>query len=185
MSNGGRIILLSGPSGVGKDTLLDIVFRLRPSLVQSISVTTREMRENEVHGKDYYFISTQEFERMLENGEVLEYNKYGDNYYATPKKPVDKLLSQGKDVVLKIDVNGTLNIKKMYSDKCISIFIMPPSLDVLEQRLVGRGTETNDEVIERLRIAVDELKKSSEYDYRVINDDLEKAAAEIVAILDK
>lgn len=185
MSNGGRIILLSGPSGVGKDTLLDIVFRLRPSLVQSISVTTREMRENEVHGKDYYFISTQEFERMLENGEVLEYNKYGDNYYATPKKPVDKLLSQGKDVVLKIDVNGTLNIKKMYSDNCISIFIMPPSLEVLEQRLVGRGTETNDEVIERLRIAVDELKKSSEYDYRVINDDLEKAAAEIVAILDK
>ena len=184
MSDTGRIILLSGPSGVGKDTLLDIVFRLRPRLVQSVSVTTREKREHEVHGKDYYFISLDEFEKMRENGEVLEYNKYGENYYATPKKPVDRLLDEGKDVVLKIDVNGTLRVKQLYKDNCISIFIMPPSLEVLKERLIGRGTETDEQVIERLEIAVDELKKSSEYDYRVVNDNLEKAAAEIVAILD-
>ncbi|MBQ5994356.1 MAG: guanylate kinase [Clostridia bacterium] len=185
MTETGRIILLSGPSGVGKDTLLDIVFKLRPSLVHSVSVTTRAKRDHEVHGKDYYFISFDEFERMRSDGEVLEFNKYGENYYATPKKPVDKLLSEGKDVVLKIDVNGTLNIKKLYKDNCISIFIMPPSLEELKQRLIGRGTETNEQVIQRLEIAVDELKKSSEYDYRVVNDNLEKAAAEIVAILDK
>ncbi|MBE6828368.1 MAG: guanylate kinase [Ruminococcaceae bacterium] len=185
MANCGRLILFSGPSGVGKDTLLDVLFEKRPLLRHSVSVTTRNKRDSEVEGKDYYFISVEKFNEMLKADEILEYNKYGKHFYGTPKKPIDKWLKEGVDVILKIDVHGFENVKKMYSDKCISIFILPPSLEVLEQRLRMRGTETAEDFIKRMEIAVEELKKCEEYDYRVINDSLEKAAEEILTILDK
>ncbi len=185
MCRKGRLVLFSGPSGVGKDTLLEILYKRIPDLQHSVSVTTREMRPNEVEGRDYYFISFEEFERMRENGEILEYNKYGNNYYATPKKPIDNWLKKGKNVILKIDVDGTANIKKIYNKKCISIFILPPSTQELEKRLRLRGTENEADFRVRMETAVNEIEQSKFYDYRVVNDDLEKAADEIIAILNK
>ena len=134
MSNEGKLILFSGPSGVGKDTLLDILFQKRPDFQKSISITTRERREGEVNGVDYYFITPDDFEAMLDNGEVLEFAKYGKNLYGTPKKPVDGWLAEGKTVILKIEVQGAEKIKKMYPD-AVAIFVMPPSMEVLEKRL--------------------------------------------------
>lgn len=184
MSNEGKLVLFSGPSGVGKDTLLDILFQKRPDFQKSISITTRERREGEVNGVDYYFITPDDFEAMLDNGEVLEFAKYGKNLYGTPKKPVDGWLAEGKTVILKIEVQGAEKIKKMYPD-AVAIFVMPPSMEILEKRLRRRGTENEEDLVRRLTIARDEIKKSRDYDYIVINDSLEEAADEILAILNK
>ena len=185
MAKRGRLILFSGPSGVGKDTLLEILFDKCPDLQHSVSVTTRAKRENETEGKDYYFISVSEFKRMHKDGEILEYNEYNGHFYATPKKPIDNWLKKGKDVILKIDVHGTANVENIYKDRCLSIFILPPSIEVLEKRLRKRGTENEKDFRVRMKIAKDEIKQSEKYDYKVVNDDLEKAADEILAILDK
>lgn len=185
MAKKGRLILFSGPSGVGKDTLLDILFEKCPDLQHSVSVTTRAKRDNETEGKDYHFITVSDFKKMQKNGEILEFNKYNGNYYATPKKPIDNWLKDGKDVILKIDVHGTENIENLYKDCCLSIFILPPSIEVLEKRLRQRGTESEEDLRGRMKIATSEIKKSEEYDYRIVNDELEKAADEILAILDK
>lgn len=184
MNNNGRLVLFSGPSGVGKDTLLDILFEKRPDFQRSISMTTRLKRENEQNGKDYYFVSFEEFESMLSSGEVLEFAKYGKNLYGTPKKPVDNWLENGKTVILKIEVQGASNIKKLYPD-ALAIFVMPPSLEILESRLRTRGTEDEEDLIRRMEIARDEMAKSKDYDYIVINDNLESAADEILSILKK
>ena len=144
-NNKGALVLFSGPSGVGKDTVLEIVLAKDTSLQKSVSCTTRGIRENEVEGKDYYFISVPEFEKMIENHEVLEFAKYGANLYGTPKAPVDKWLSEGKTVILKIEVQGASNIKKLYPDS-VGIFIMPPSMEELEQRLRSRGTEGESDI---------------------------------------
>ncbi|MGN0554759.1 MAG: guanylate kinase [Candidatus Fimenecus sp.] len=184
MSEQGKLILFSGPSGVGKDTLLDILIRKNPNFQKSISITTRERREGEVDGVDYYFITPDDFEAMLDFGEVLEFAKYGKNLYGTPKKPVDKWLAEGKSVILKIEVQGAAKIKKMYPD-ALAIFIMPPSMEILEHRLRQRGTENEDDLVRRLTIARDEIKKSRDYDYIVINDSLEAAADEVLDILSK
>ena len=168
----GKLILFSGPSGVGKDTLLDILLRKDPTLQKSISITTRLRRENEHDGVDYYFITPDDFEAMLESGDVLEFAKYGKNLYGTPKKPVDKWLSEGKTVILKIEVQGAAKI-------------MPPSLEILEHRLRCRGTEDEDDLVRRLEIARGEIEKSRGYDYIVINDDLESAADEVLDIIEK
>lgn len=185
MCKKGRLVLFSGPSGVGKDTLLEILYKKLPELKHSVSVTTREKRSTEIEGRDYYFIGVDRFHEMLENGEVLEYNKYGTHYYATPKKPIDNWLKSGSDVILKIDVNGTENVKRIYKKRCISIFILPPSIEELKNRLKSRGTESEEDFNSRMQIAIDEIERSSEYDYRVVNDDLDKAAEEIIAILNK
>ena len=182
MSEQGKLILFSGPSGVGKDTLLDILIRKNPNFQKSISITTRERREGEVDGVDYYFITPDDFEAMLDSGEVLEFAKYGKNLYGTPKKPVDKWLSEGKTVILKIEVQGAAKIKKMYPD-AIAIFIMPPSMETLESRLRQRGTENEEDLVRRLTIARDEIEKSRDYDYIVVNDNLEAATDLISKIL--
>ena len=136
----GTLVLFSGPSGVGKDTILDIVLNKDTSLEKSISLTTREIRENERDGVDYYFISSSDFEKMIDNGEVLEFAKYGTNMYGTPKAPIDKWLSDVKTVILKIEVQGASKIKEMYPGS-VGIFILPPSIEILEERLRSRGTE--------------------------------------------
>ena len=134
VNNEGMLLLFSGPSGVGKDTVLDVVLQKDKSITKSISLTTRGIRENEVDGKDYYFITKDKFQQMIDNNEVLEYAQYGQNYYGTPKAPVDKWLSEGKTVILKIEVQGAQSIKEMYPD-AKAIFLMPPSMDELENRL--------------------------------------------------
>lgn len=179
----GKLILFSGPSGVGKDTLLDILLEKDPSLQKSISITTRLKRDGETDGVDYFFITPDQFEAMLESNNVLEFAKYGKNLYGTPKKPVDKWLSEGKTVILKIEVQGAAKIKQMYKDS-VAIFIMPPSLEVLECRLRQRGTEDEDDLVRRLEIAREEIKRSVDYDFVVTNDDLDKAADEALKIIE-
>lgn len=183
-NNKGVLVLFSGPSGVGKDTVLEIVLNKDTSLQKSVSCTTRGIRENEIDGKDYYFITVPEFEKMIENHEVLEFTRYGQNFYGTPKAPIDKWLSEGKTVILKIEVEGASNIKKLYPDS-VGIFIMPPSMEVLEQRLRSRGTEDEADIKKRLEIAQSEIGHSKVYDYLVVNDDLEKTSENVLDILHK
>ncbi len=178
----GVLVLFSGPSGVGKDTVLDIVLNKDKNLKKSISLTTRGIRENEVDGKDYYFISTEKFENMISQGQVLEYAKYGSNFYGTPKAPIDEWLSEGKTVILKIEVQGASKIKELYPDS-VSIFILPPSMNELENRLRSRGTESEDDINKRLDIARGEVERSKDYDFIVINDDLETASDKVIAIV--
>lgn len=178
----GVLVLFSGPSGVGKDTVLEIVLNKDKSLQRSISLTTRDIRENEVNGKDYYFITKDKFNNMIENGEVLEFAQYGKNFYGTPKAPVDKWLSEGKTVILKIEVQGAQQIKKLYPE-AVGIFVLPPSMTELESRLRSRGTENEDDILKRLEIAENEVKMSKDYDYTVINDDLDSASNDVLAII--
>lgn len=178
----GMLILFSGPSGVGKDTVLDVVLNKDKTLQKSVSLTTRSRRENEIDGKDYYFISIPKFEHMINNGEVLEFARYGRNLYGTPKVPVDKWLAEGKTVILKIEVKGAAKIKKKYPD-AVAIFLMPPSMKELESRLRFRGTEDEDDIRRRLEIACEEVKKSVDYDYVVVNDNLDSASDNVLTII--
>lgn len=178
----GMLILFSGPSGAGKDTVLDVVLNKNKDLQKSVSLTTRKIRDNETDGKDYYFITVPEFQDMIEKGEVLEHAQYGSNLYGTPKAPVDKWLSEGKTVILKIEVQGAKNIKEMYPDS-VGVFLLPPSMEVLEERLRSRGTEDEDDIRKRLEIARDEMQKSVDYDYFVINEDIESASDDVLTII--
>lgn len=178
----GMLVLFSGPSGVGKDTVLDVVLNKNMSLQKSISLTTRNIRDNEIDGKDYYFITFPKFEEMISNGEVLEYAQYGENMYGTPKAPVDKWLSEGKTVILKIEVQGAKSIKEMYPDS-VGVFLLPPSMEELERRLRSRGTEDEDDIQRRLEIARDEIHKSVDYDYFVINEDIDSASDDVLTII--
>ena len=178
----GMLILFSGPSGVGKDTVLDVVLNKNKDLKKSVSLTTRDIRENEIDGKDYLFTNVPDFEKMIDNGEVLEYAQYGSNLYGTPKAPIDKWLSEGETVILKIEVQGAENIKKLYPDS-VGIFILPPSMEELENRLRLRGTENEQDVKKRLEIAHDEIKKSINYDYFVVNENLECAVEDVLTII--
>lgn len=182
VNNEGLLVLFSGPSGVGKDSLLDVVLEKEKTLQKSISLTTRTIRENEVDGKDYYFITLSQFEDMVNSGQVLEFAKYGSNMYGTPKGPVDKWLREGKTVILKIEVQGASQIKQMYPDS-VGIFVMPPSMDELENRLRSRGTENENDIQKRLNIAREEIKKSCDYDFVVVNDDLETASDDVLSIV--
>lgn len=178
----GILVLFSGPSGVGKDTVLDVVLKKDTGLQKSISLTTREKRESEVEGKDYYFISRSEFDNLVEEGQVLEFAQYGSNFYGTPKAPVDNWLSEGKIVILKIEVQGAAKIKELYPDS-VAIFLLPPSMNELEKRLRSRGTENEEDLQKRLMIARDELKRSVDYDFFVVNDDLDSAADDVLTIV--
>ncbi|MBR3788388.1 MAG: guanylate kinase [Clostridia bacterium] len=178
----GTLILFSGPSGVGKDTVLEVVLNKNKDLQKSISLTTREIRENEIDGKDYYFISQSAFEDMVKNNEVLEFAQYGKNFYGTPKAPIDKWLNEGKTIILKIEVQGAKKIKELYPD-AVGIFIMPPSMDELEKRLRIRGTETEDDIKRRLDIAKSEIEKSADYDYLVVNDEIDTASNNVLNIV--
>lgn len=181
--SGGKLVLFSGPSGVGKDTLLELLAKLRPQLQRSVSLTTRKPRAGEVDGVDYFFVSPAQFQEMLQDGGVLEFAQYGDHMYGTPKKPVDMWLAAGKTVILKIEVQGAEKIKRLYP-QALSVFILPPSMEVLEKRLRDRGTENAAELEKRLEIAREEMRKSVSYDYRIVNDDLQRAAEEFLSILD-
>ncbi len=177
----GRLVVVSGPSGVGKGTVLKYVLE-RDDFVYSVSATTRSPREGEVNGVNYFFITRDDFEKMIENGELIEYAEYNGNYYGTPKFFVESMLSQGKNVILEIEVKGAMQVKKVMPDATF-IFIAPESREILENRLRGRGTETDDVIAGRLKIAQNEIKACLMYDYIAVNRDggPEKCACDIVA----
>lgn len=181
-SNSGMLVLFSGPSGVGKDTVLDIILDKDENLQRSISLTTREKRSDEIDGEDYYFITKDEFSNMVESGQVLEYAQYGENIYGTPKAPVDKWLKEGKTVILKIEVKGAQKIRELYPD-ALSIFLLPPSMQVLEDRIRTRGTESEQDIQKRLEIAKNEILRSADYDFVVVNDDIDEASNNVLDII--
>ena len=172
----GVLFVFSGPSGVGKGTLKAKLFEeFADQIAYSVSATTRGPREGEVDGKDYFFISRQEFERRVKNNEFLEHAEFAGNCYGTPRAYVEKLLDSGMNVVLEIDVQGALQVMKSMPE-CVSVFILPPSCEELEHRLRGRGTETEEKVRERLETAKRELPYAPQYDYQIVNGgDIEAA----------
>lgn len=182
MRDDGMLVVLSGPSGSGKDTILAEMFKLNIGFVKSVSMTTRAPRNDEVDGVDYHFVDENTFLASISQGKMLEYARYGMNYYGTPKDPVDTWLSDGETVLLKIEVEGAGNIRKLYPD-VISIFLTPPNMTILEKRLRERGSEDDEDVRRRLNIACEELNRIGEYDYVVVNDDLESAVEEIKTII--
>lgn len=180
--NEGLLVVISAPSGGGKGTILKELFAKDDNLVLSVSATTRSPRPGEEHGKQYYFLQKEEFEELISQGKMLEYAQYVGNYYGTPREPVEQWMAQGKDVVLEIEVQGGAQIKKLMP-VCVSIFILPPSMEVLEKRLRDRGTEEDATVRKRLEKAREEIPHAKDYDYVVFNDRLEDAVEDLRAIL--
>lgn len=180
--NRGRLFIISGPSGSGKDTVLKGVFKKYPDIKFSISSITRAMRVGEVDGEKYHFISREEFEDMIAGDRLLEHNVFVGNYYGTPREPVEKCIASGEDMFVEIDVNGAAQIRAKLPE-AISIFIMPPSISTLKERLINRGTETPEQIENRLSEAAREISRAKEYDYIVINDDLQKAVEDTIAII--
>lgn len=178
----GMLVLFSGPSGVGKDTVLDIILSKDEKLQRSVSLTTREKRAGEIDGEDYYFITKEEFSQMIKDGQVLEYAQYGENVYGTPKAPVDKWLKEGKTVILKIEVKGAQKIRELYPE-ALSIFLLPPSMQILEDRIRRRATENEDDINRRLEIAKNEILRSADYDFVVVNDNLDEASDNVLSII--
>ena len=179
----GKFIIVSGPSGVGKGTIFNKVVK-EVNGCYSVSYTSRLPREGEVDGVNYYFISKEEFEDKINDGEILEYNYYNGNYYGTSKEFVIDKINNVIDVFMEIDVNGAHNIKNMFKDALL-IYIAPPSIEELRKRLINRGTEDMKKINDRLKTAEDELKEIDFYDYVVVNDDLEKATDEVRKIIKK
>ena len=178
-----NIFIVSGPSGSGKDTILQEVFKQRPELFFSISSITRAMRPGEKEGEKYHFISKQAFEKGLAQGAFLEHNCYVGNYYGTPKAPVLAAVEQGRDAVIEVDVNGAAQIRQKLPE-CVSIFIMPPSFSVLKKRLRGRNTESEAQITDRLNAALREIERAGEFDYIVVNDALEKAVTDFITVIE-
>ena len=178
----GLLVVLSAPAGCGKDTVLAEVKKSDQNVKQSISMTTRLPREGEQDGVDYYFTSVADFENKISENGFLEYVKYGVNYYGTPKKAIEEMVDSGKTVILKIEVEGAGNVRKIYPD-AVSIFIMPPSFTELSRRLKNRGTETEEDICRRLKIAEDEMQRANEYNYIVINDDLSVCVNDVLSII--
>ena len=178
----GILIVFSGPSGCGKDTVLKILKENNDNIKVSISMTTREVREEEVDGRDYYFVSEEYFVKKIADGEMLEYAQYADHYYGTPKAPVDEMLREGIDVVLEIDVQGAEKIRKIYPD-AVTVFLMPPSMKALEDRLRNRGTEDEETLMHRLFIAEQEIRRANEFQYIVINDNLAEAVFDFETVV--
>lgn len=179
----GILIVLSGMSGVGKETVCKRLMELNDDVWMSVSATTRPMRPGEVDGKDYYFITKDEFEERIKNEDFLEYAiVHKEHYYGTPKKEIQKKIDEGKNVVLIIDVQGALKVKELIPS-ALFIFLMPPSIQVLKERLVNRGTESIEKIVERFKSAYQELNEITKYNYVVINDEVDNAVHKIESII--
>ncbi|XZO07428.1 guanylate kinase [Weissella paramesenteroides] len=179
----GVLIVLSGPSGVGKGTVRKALFE-EPDIdfQYSISMTTRQLRNGEVNGEDYFFVTRDEFETEIANGDMLEYAEYVGNYYGTPKKFIDQTLAAGRDVLLEIDVQGALQVKEKMPEGAY-IFLTPPDLAALKERLIGRGTEAMDVIDRRVSAATAEIRMMANYDYAVVNDEVSLAVNRIKDII--
>ncbi len=175
-------MVISGPSGAGKSTLINRMLKEVPDTYFSISTTTREMREGEQNGREYFFISKEQFEKEIEEGEFLEWAKVHGNYYGTSLKPVKKALSEGKLVVFDIDVQGHKIVREKFDKITTSVFLTTPSLKVLKERLSKRGTDSKDIIEKRIKNALVEIKEIGNYDFLIINDDLEKACDSLISV---
>lgn len=178
----GILFILSGPSGVGKGTVRERLFDQATKLKYSVSATTRDKRPGEEHGVHYFYKTHEEFELMIEQNELLEHAQYVNNYYGTPKAYVEEQLNEGNDVFLEIEVQGALQVKENFPQG-VFIFLFPPSLDELKNRIVNRGTESDDLVVNRLKEAKKEINMMSEYDYVVVNDNVDHAVEKVQAII--
>ena len=184
MKNKGILYVISGPSGVGKGTICKKLIENNPNVTVSVSATTRKPREEDTEGVTYFFKTKEDFERMIEDGEFLEWAKYNENYYGTPKAPVLEHLESGRDVILEIEVQG--GVKVIEGDiPVVSVFIAPPSKETLFERLRGRGSESEEEIKKRVAAAEYELSQRSKYKYTVINDLLDDAVRQIEDIMKK
>lgn len=180
----GDLIVISGPSGCGKDSICNKVIKKRKNIQISVSMTTREKRQGEKEGKDYYFVTKEEFEKSIENDDLLEYAiVHEKDYYGTPKSNLFKILEDGTDVILIIDIQGALQIKEKYPE-AIFIFILPPSMRELKKRLIKRGSETKESMFRRFKSMYKEINEIVKYNYVVVNDELDDAVNKVIAILD-
>ena len=180
----GHLFVISGSSGVGKGTLLKLFLDKHPEFKLSVSCTTRNPREGEEYGKNYFFIKREEFETLIKNNEFLEWAEFSGNMYGTQKAYVERKLAEGKNLILELDTTGALNVKKSMPEACL-IFILPPSLEELEARLRGRHTESEEAIQKRLATVKIEIERSNQFDYKVVNDDLEKALINLENIMCK
>lgn len=184
MSERGLLIVFSGPSGVGKGTVRQEIFSTPDQKFEySVSMTTRAQRPGEVDGKDYFFRSREEFEELIRNGQMLEYAEYVGNYYGTPLTYVNETLDKGIDVFLEIEVQGALQVKKKVPD-AVFIFLTPPDLNELQERLVGRGTDSEEVIAQRIERAREEIALMSEYDYAIVNDEVPLAAERVKRVIE-
>ena len=182
MNQRGLLLVVSGPSGCGKGTVLSQVFAKQPNTYYSVSATTRAPRPGEVDGVQYHFLTKEAFEEKIAAGQMLEYAQYAGNYYGTPAQAVDAQLAEGKNVVLESEVQGAKQVKQRRPD-AVMIFIMPPSMKELRRRLTDRGTESQEVIQRRMETARQEMPQAKDYDYIVFNDTVEEAAEDICAIL--
>lgn len=178
----GLLIVVSGPSGAGKDTICNKVIEDSDNIWLSVSMTSRNPRGNEKEGKNYFFVTKEEFEQKIKDGKLLEYTNYNGNYYGTPKDKLEDYLNRGIDVILVLDINGAINIKKLVPS-ALFIFIMPPDMETLKKRLIARKTESKEKVIERFTEAYNEINSYNKYNYVVVNDKIENAVSKVKAII--
>ncbi len=182
-NNRGKLVVISGPSGVGKGTVIRRLLSESDKLALSVSATTRAPREEDTEGVTYYFKTVDEFKTMIESEKFLEWAVYNNNYYGTPVDAVEDLLDKGISVILEIEVQGAMNVKKKRPDG-LFIFIAPPSFETLKQRLIGRGSESEEEINNRVSLAKAEFDMKDEYDYIVVNDNLDDAVKEVKDIIE-
>ncbi|GAA4871076.1 guanylate kinase [Paenibacillus vulneris] len=178
----GILIVLSGPSGVGKGTVCKALRQCAPELIYSVSATTREPRQGEVDGVNYFFKTREQFQKLIEEDQMLEWAEYVGNYYGTPRKFVEDTLNAGNDIILEIEVQGALKVKQKFPEG-VFIFLLPPSMDELENRIVGRGTESEESIRNRMSVAMDEIRLMEHYDYAIVNDRVENACSRIQSII--